>query len=283
MSSILASSIPAAYHYGGKADVLPKNRRDLLNYRPYLVDETIEESRKITSIATGVSPGRVRSVPDGNAQTNTAEHPHLRIWFTGDGPSYFSSICYLPRLEEGIDLDSGIGWVGEMKIPAAWSCGGKPEHSMLICIRERPENSKRGRDSGIGPMVRLYGFYGVACCGGELTELDGVPPKFFRIVCNDESELVFLGGRILPRFVDRDCIDEVIQSGPKIVDAVSENQSPIEQLWGIAEFNDEGELGSAFVETLEHPIRFVFCPFKDKLLDLFQVNFCSSEFGIDVG
>jgi len=140
----------------------------------------------------------------------------------------FCVMFEFPVIGEDARLSAvGDFWCTEANLCVKESAKGEAEQFVLVPIVKVSQNGKHRRDGWIRSVVRLRSL---DCCPNWLAERTDPSTagilKVRSIVADGEGEAVFLGGRMWPRFMHGNCIDQVVQRRPQIVDAVRDYKRP---------------------------------------------------------
>jgi hypothetical protein len=105
---------------------------------------------------------------------------------------------------------------------------------MLICIVQIPEHRKKRRQMGMTPVIRLDQFdLSFRLATQRFDAIEWPPAKLSLGVRDRELELPFVWRRILTAFVDGKCINKMIERTTEGMNAVSADQRPAVQRWGV--------------------------------------------------
>src|SRR6185437_4759321 len=104
--------------------------------------------------------------------------------------------------------------------------------------------------------------------------------EFTRIVDNHERYALFLGGRFVSCLKVGKQNNEVIQSGPQIVDAIARDERPPNQIGGRTDLAQTNSHTASVVATLEKSfITVSLYPLLDFSIERFEMFFSAGQFG----
>jgi hypothetical protein len=151
----------------------------------------------------------------------------LQVGLRGvDGkPHHFCATfqSFFPKIYDGLATTGGKT---EIELPLADLKNNYVEQSVFVKIVEIAEQGQQGREGWVPSVVRLHSFDScphVVAQGLEPPQLLG---EVLGTIGDGELQNLFISGRVLSRFVNSESVNEVIQSGPQIVDTIAENQAP---------------------------------------------------------
>ncbi|HEY6765620.1 MAG TPA: hypothetical protein VI386_12670 [Candidatus Sulfotelmatobacter sp.] len=144
----------------------------------------------------------------------------------------------------------------EVKLPLTDLGCDYVEQPVFVKVIEVSEQSEQRREGWVPSIVRLHSFD--FCLDGQTEVLDSIPLCIEPIgnVCNRELENSGVQRRVLLGFVNGSSVDEMVKSGPQIMDAVSYEERPSVQRRVNFDFLDEVAVaGTISVDLLPDDVR----------------------------
>ena len=133
--------------------------------------------------------------------------------------------------------------------------------------------ARRGGEYYLRSVVRLHSLdncqHGVAECTNPLLRLVEV----FGQISNGEQQFRFLGGWVLPRFMNGNCVNEVIERRPEIVDTVPNDERPPLKRGLLVEVENNAVPGKISISLFGESIRAVVHPGGNLIFDGLSVFF----------
>lgn len=157
---------------------------------------------------------------------------------------------------------------------------GHVEQPVLVRIVQKSKDGKKWRDIGHG--LAAVWLDAPDCVDGGATEAVDVPRFPVEILgapLNRERELGSLGGRTGVFFVFGDRVDQVIEGGSRVVDAIGCDEGPSDQIRRLMNSDRYAVPGSLSVSLTLQGIRLLVHPGTDSELEAVKVLFRPSKLG----
>jgi len=174
---------------------------------------------------------------------------------------------------------SAGGQIGEAKLPLAHLTCNHIEQSVFVKVIEIAEQSEQGREGWVSSVVRLQSLDSCPHAKTQGFDVPELPSIFLGTVGNRKLQSAFAGGRVLARFADGDSIDEMIQSGPEVVNAISNDACPpIERRVDLDVLDEVAMAGTVSIDLLADDVRVAVNPSLEFSVEGVGVLLRSAEF-----
>ncbi|MHB8525965.1 MAG: hypothetical protein ACYDD2_07410 [Candidatus Acidiferrales bacterium] len=152
------------------------------------------------------------------------------------------------------------------------------EQPVFIAIVEVSEKPEQWREHLMSSVVRLYPLNDCPHCIAQGLDSITLPDKFFVGVGDRELQNSLVGGRPEPRLGDSHGVNEMVKSGPQVVDEISENKRPSAEIGHGRKFKVDAVNLTVRIMILGENIRVLFFPSGDFIPDGVGVFLCTPNF-----
>jgi hypothetical protein len=250
-----------------------------LNHRCDLCDEVSQQA--IDSGA--VNSGHSRLVLNRDYQLKVEIVAHVRRRTVSNDRRDLCVVVQFAAMD-----DHGGALTGNQIPNVAKLCTGRLsqydlQQPMLVHVIEIADEFKERRMFWVRSMVRLYSL---DCCLHSVTQRSDSPlatGELFRTAGDGKSQLVGSRRGRSPRFTNCNRVDRMIQSAPKVMDAISGEQRPSLDAGRIQHPQEEGMSGVIGVCLLDGCVRVTLHPGANLILDGLKVFTSPSDLGFSTG
>jgi hypothetical protein len=153
------------------------------------------------------------------------------------------------------------------------------EQSVFVKIIEIAEEGQQGREGWVPSVVRLHSLDSGLHVGAQGLESPQLFREVFGLVGNGELQNLFIGGRVLPGFVNSKSVNEVVQSRSQIVDTIAENQAPsVKGGFGFNILNNQAVAGAVSIELSADDVRVAVNPSFQFSVERVRMFFSTPDF-----
>ena len=157
---------------------------------------------------------------------------------------------------------------------------GYVEEAVLIPIVEVSEQSEEGRQAFVRSMVRLCPLDFCPHAGAESAGFLGRSMEMepLRVVADREREDIGAWGRITLGLRDSDCVDEVVQRAPQVVNHITRDQRPLLKIGRVENGDDPTVSGEIRARVVGESIRVGITPGRNITFEGFEMHLGAVKF-----
>jgi hypothetical protein len=251
---------------------------NFINNSSNLVTQHGDEASDLCSTIQGWAGG-VRH--DNHEVTDKCAAHILRRGLLENKSSDLCAVFEFSLADQEFKVGSGGDFMREASLPE--TAESNLQQSVLVNVIQFPEQPEKRREFWVRAIVRLYSL---DSCPHSKTQsrnpLFGVM-KLTSVASQGEGELIGAGRGFLPRLMDGDCVDQVVEGGTKIVDAVPDLKGQSLEIGSLGSVENPTMFGTIGLDLLGDAVVFRLQSGSRACIDGIEMFLGAAQFGVNAG
>lgn len=239
-----------------------------------------DESREDVPEFSERTPTWPSGMPYGYHKANLVLVFHIRTRRPNGEPCELCATFYsIEREPDGRrDEDIQIVWRRDVKVHLLGIGDHYVEQPVLVRIVEFGEQSQQGRELWVRSIVRLRSLEACLERVADIPESPFLFDKRFFGIGNRELENIVLRRGVASAFSDGHGVNQIVQSSPEVMDAISRDERPSIERRVFPEIDDKTVAATIGVTLLGDNVRVSIFPCNNFRFDGLEVFFGAAEF-----
>ncbi len=239
-----------------------------------------------------LSKGRTGTVVHGHEDAPLKVQPYVYGRWANCDKSDFLAVCEFSHVRFS-DGRLKAGGIMDLHVPLVELLNGDVQQSVLVPVVEIAQDGQEGRQFMVRTEVRLHTLDGVNNTSADVTlaalavsEPEMLRPEIVGAVLDNKHQVSsHMLGEWSSRMplVSGNCIDEMVQSGAKVMDQVAEDKGPFLKGRLVLDDKDEAVSGEIRVRFLPDGVRVSVSPCHHFVFHRVGVKVGAAKLGMNTG